>query len=156
MLKLLHPSAQKSKLFIVTMNDQTLKHRLCSVDGCGQKHRAHGYCKNHYKTHSYYRNPVSYFQRLFKNRLYYRIPGVYERALARSRKPEQIKKHRVRAALRKGVLKKKPCEVCGSTGRIHAHHDSYLPDKWLSVRFLCTKHHGEWHRVNKPVYPESL
>lgn len=46
-------------------------------------------------------------------------------------------------AVRKGLLKKCACEVCGSKARIHAHHDDY--SKPLEVRWLCAQHHTEWH-----------
>jgi hypothetical protein len=46
-------------------------------------------------------------------------------------------------AVRDGKLKKQPCEVCGSTIRIHAHHDDYT--KPLEVRWLCPKHHALVH-----------
>lgn len=36
-----------------------------------------------------------------------------------------------------------PCEVCGSTNDIQAHHKDY--DKPLDVRWLCVKHHLEVH-----------
>jgi hypothetical protein len=49
-------------------------------------------------------------------------------------------------AIRDGKIKKGPCEVCGSDERIHAHHDDYAQP--LSVRWLCAKHHEEWHNNN--------
>lgn len=45
-------------------------------------------------------------------------------------------------AIRDGKLKREPCEVCGSQ-RAQAHHDDY--SKPLEVRWLCTKHHAEYH-----------
>lgn len=45
-------------------------------------------------------------------------------------------------AIRDGILIKKPCEICGCT-TVHAHHDDYAYP--LSVRWLCAKHHKEWH-----------
>lgn len=38
------------------------------------------------------------------------------------------------------VLKKKPCEICGSL-EVEAHHDDYK--KPWKVRWLCKKHHEE-------------
>lgn len=45
-------------------------------------------------------------------------------------------------AIRDGRLTKQPCEVCGAK-QVHAHHDDYA--KPLEVRWLCPKHHQEWH-----------
>lgn len=48
-------------------------------------------------------------------------------------------------AIRDGRLEKQPCEVCGEA-QVHAHHDDYA--KPLEVRWLCSKHHNEWHNVH--------
>lgn len=53
-------------------------------------------------------------------------------------------------AIRDGRLVKQPCEVCGTLVNIHAHHDDY--SKPLDVRWLCAKHHAEWHTTNDPVF----
>lgn len=38
-----------------------------------------------------------------------------------------------------------PCEVCGSINVV-AHHDDY--DNPRAVRWLCAKHHKQWHKEN--------
>lgn len=53
---------------------------------------------------------------------------------------------RVRRAILRGDLQKLPCEICGHD-QVQAHHDDY--SKPLNVRWLCTKHHGEHHRIYK-------
>lgn len=57
---------------------------------------------------------------------------------------------KVGKAIRRGKLVPKPCEVCGANGKardgrraVHAHHDDY--SKPLDVRWLCKKHHDEFH-----------
>ncbi|MDQ2987409.1 MAG: DNA cytosine methyltransferase [Armatimonadota bacterium] len=62
----------------------------------------------------------------------------------------------VEKAIQRGALKPKPCEVCGTNGtfvdgrrEVQAHHDDY--NKPLAVRWLCQRHHHEWHKRNKPV-----
>jgi predicted HTH domain antitoxin len=62
----------------------------------------------------------------------------------------------VEQAIKKGVLVRQPCEVCGINGKyedgrseVQAHHDDY--NRPLQVRWLCKKHHYEWHEKNKAV-----
>jgi len=54
----------------------------------------------------------------------------------------------VNNAVRDGRLKKGPCDVCGGTVAVHAHHDDY--DRPMTVRWLCVPHHAQWHHVNGP------
>lgn len=46
-------------------------------------------------------------------------------------------------AIKTGILIRKPCEVCGSTEKIHAHHSDY--SKPLEVHWLCVLHHKHVH-----------
>lgn len=55
----------------------------------------------------------------------------------------------VNNAVRDGRLAKLPCEICGA--KAQAHHDDY--GKPLDVRWLCPKHHAEWHKENDPICP---
>lgn len=48
-------------------------------------------------------------------------------------------------AIRDEKLFKMSCECCGSL-IVHAHHDDYSQP--LTVRWLCSKHHIEWHKEN--------
>jgi len=68
-----------------------------------------------------------------------------KRQFARSypqRRPNRLKANRaVAKALRKGLIYRQPCEVCGTMKRLEAHHDSYEEADWLKVRWLCKKHH---------------
>lgn len=63
---------------------------------------------------------------------------------------------KVYKAVRLGILKPLHCEVCGKfpmkkngVRNVHAHHDDY--NKPLEIRWLCSKHHLEWHLNNVPV-----
>ena len=58
--------------------------------------------------------------------------------------PEWNKAHRaVSWAKKAGKLKAQPCECCGSSTLVHAHHDDY--SKPLEVRWLCPLHHKMVH-----------
>ena len=45
-----------------------------------------------------------------------------------------------------GRLIPQPCEECGEPETVHAHHDDYSQP--IDVRWLCPKHHREWHSKN--------
>lgn len=84
-------------------------------------------------------NPPEYDPKHAETRLRYQ-----EAAL---RSEYKIIKHRVRALTRGyikyGRLIKGPCEVCGTTENVEAHHDDYT--KPMDVRWLCRFHHCEHH-----------
>jgi len=67
----------------------------------------------------------------------------------RRRFPKKYAAHiAVWVALRRGDLQRQPCEVCGSTTNIDAHHDRY--DRPLQVRWLCRRHHVLLHKRAAP------
>jgi hypothetical protein len=49
----------------------------------------------------------------------------------------------VQKAVKAGTLARRPCEVCGTTEKLHAHHDDYSNP--LEVRWLCGSHHAKEH-----------
>lgn len=51
---------------------------------------------------------------------------------------------RVEYAILVGKLRTLPCEFCGTTESVHAHHDNY--DYPLNVIWLCQTHHIQRHR----------
>lgn len=55
----------------------------------------------------------------------------------------QKDKYKIKARNAARKLERKPCEVCGESNS-QAHHNDY--DKPLNVRWLCSKHHREWHK----------
>lgn len=61
-----------------------------------------------------------------------------------ARNPQAVWAHAcLRSALKRGLIEKAPCEVCGSA-EVDAHHDDY--DKPMDVRWLCRRHHQAEHR----------
>lgn len=60
------------------------------------------------------------------------------------RHPEKARAYvLVRLAINRGDLVRQPCEVCGTTEQINAHHEDY--SKPLDVMWLCAMHHRMHH-----------
>jgi hypothetical protein len=60
-----------------------------------------------------------------------------------AKNPEKRRAHaKVWNALKRGLLTKLPCSVCGEE-RAQAHHDDY--SRPLDVRWLCSVHHADVH-----------
>lgn len=58
--------------------------------------------------------------------------------------PEKIKaRYTLNNAIKRGEIKRQPCEVCGGA-KAEAHHDNY--DKPLEIKWLCPKCHAEYHK----------
>lgn len=51
----------------------------------------------------------------------------------------------LKSGLYRGLLKRRPCEICGKP-ETDAHHPDY--DRPLFVRWLCRKHHIDTHAKN--------
>jgi hypothetical protein len=49
-------------------------------------------------------------------------------------------------AIKRGEVKRLPCEICGLLESEGHHNDYNYP---LKVRWLCRNHHKEWHKVHK-------
>lgn len=64
----------------------------------------------------------------------------------RNKPQNKIKKYahqKVNVQIKKGNIKKLPCEVCNKLPAM-AHHDDY--SKPLQIRWLCAKHHYDYHQ----------
>lgn len=80
-----------------------------------------------------------------------RIREAQPKTKAMRKRIHQRRKHTVNfisrqitfLAVKAGIIKRTPCEVCGAK-KVQGHHDNYY--KPLEVRWLCPKHHGEFHR----------
>lgn len=67
--------------------------------------------------------------------------------LQRKRHPEKIAaRDAVRYAIRRGLLVRQPCSVCG-TAKTEGHHTDYT--KPLVVVWLCKKHHVEADKLQR-------
>lgn len=64
-----------------------------------------------------------------------------------ARNPDKTRaQHAVRNAVRDGLLKRLPCEVCGAEPADGHHEDYRLP---LKVRWLCRRHHADAHLARR-------
>lgn len=54
----------------------------------------------------------------------------------------------INKAIDRGDITRQPCEICGDH-KTDAHHDDY--NYPMQVRWLCRRHHREWHLHNEPI-----
>lgn len=66
--------------------------------------------------------------------------------LSEEQKIKAIVRNKTMMRIKRGLLIRYPCEVCGDT-KVEAHHDDY--SKTYDVRWLCFKHHREHHKLNQ-------
>lgn len=100
---------------------------------CESKYNAQHRRKNHKRFAEYDRARRKTQERKATNKRYQQTP------LAKIR---QFAATSVCNAVRDGRLVRQPCEKCGAE-KAEGHHDDYT--KPLSVRWLCRKHHMEYH-----------
>jgi len=112
--------------------------------------------KNIEKIQKYDRNRPNGSERRAKNKLRYQslVSTTEGRELLNKQKRKWASAYRnsdKRAAhiiagnaIRNGRLVRQPCDQCGSSENIHAHHEDYT--KPMEVTWLCRQHHGTRHR----------
>ena len=109
------------------------KHREANLDSAQECDRVRGRADKHRASVANYRGTARGKARLKAGKDSWR-----------AKNPGKVKATQVVSnAVRGGKLTKLPCEVCGSTVSVQAHHDDY--SKPLVVRWLCVKHHNELH-----------
>ena len=83
-----------------------------------------------------------------------RMPGHLSRKAGLHSKmyPEKVAaRNAIAYAIRMGRVERPgACEVCGATGRLFGHHDSYDRDRRLVVSWLCAPCHSDRHRGCPP------
>jgi hypothetical protein len=79
------------------------------------------------------------------------VPATEKNRRYIEKHPEKHTAHlAMTAAIRRGELVRKPCEVCGDP-KTDGHHDDY--SKPLEVRWLCRVHHIEHHTAGTQAPP---
>jgi hypothetical protein len=70
-----------------------------------------------------------------------------------NQKYKEKNKHKIFAqqvafrAYKKGLIKQRPCQLCGSLDNIQMHHEDYSQP--LIVVWLCTQHHKDQHPTKR-------
>lgn len=91
-----------------------------------------------------------------RGKLDHRKAMAVERTRIRRKDPDgyMAAHNAVARALKKGTLERKPCQMCGETKLVHAHHDDY--SKYLDVMWLCVVHHKARHAyleyINQDIF----
>src|SRR5574337_213362 len=106
-----------------------------------------------------------------KNRIRYKDPTIRAKQLAanatwkeankerhdrlvadwQKRNPSNTKaRNRIGYLLRHGLIQRMSCVICGDP-ETEGHHDSYAPEHWDDVVWLCKDHHEQWHSVIDPM-----
>ncbi|OQY69567.1 MAG: hypothetical protein B6D44_17670 [Ignavibacteriales bacterium UTCHB2] len=86
-------------------------------------------------------NNGNYKGGISKNNYHYKkiqVKRYPERVRARQKKYYHV---------RQGNISPQPCEVCGTTKSIEAHHEDYSQP--LDIVWLCTPHHRELHQKER-------
>lgn len=108
--------------------------------------------ENYYKNHEYYieydRSRVDNEKRKEKRKNYSsfirkNFPDKVKEYKSRYDKNKKNATTKVEKALKKGIIVKTPCIICGNE-KSEGHHPDY--SKPLEVIWLCKKHHGLEHR----------
>ena len=82
-----------------------------------------------------------------KNREYAKLQQRFYRSLSKHQKKYQAR-WMTRGAIKRNIIKKQPCQECGSINKIEAHHYlGYEEKHWLDVEWLCSECHGKKHRI---------
>ena len=132
-----HKHSEETKLKIGAALTQKI---YFNCDYCGgrscDKPSSYNRNKHHYCDRSCYSSDRKSWKR--EDQQAYKNGGMGELERSRRRKCRSDANH----AIYQGKLLRSPCEECGME-IAEAHHDDY--SKPLTVRWLCFKHHREFH-----------
>lgn len=71
--------------------------------------------------------------------------------LSEKQKIKDIVRHKTMMRIRRGLLIRQPCEMCGCKN-VQAHHEDY--SKPYQVMWFCRKCHLDWHKMKKGLQIE--
>lgn len=81
--------------------------------------------------------------------------GSWKRALARNEHDKLLARAAVNRAIRRGKLKRQPCEACGNLKSQAHHYLGYARENWLKVKWLCKPHHDDAERILNSLLTEQ-
>lgn len=133
-------------------------HKLMQIDGVLHKKCGHCKCWLHLQNFNKCRHAATGYRSQCKDCMKTQRQQLRDYYKKWREQPEKIEWYRKYARTRyreypitawarnqAKKLKREPCEECGDI-KAEAHHDDYL--KPLNVRWLCRRHHDEWHENN--------
>lgn len=106
--------------------------RGCQCKACRRKAQS--------KTRPLHRDAHNEYKREYRKA---HSSALYSREYVRSNPERAVAHNKVKYAVRLGTLTALPCEICGTTTLVHAHHEDY--SKPLDVIWLCPLHHKWIH-----------
>ena len=115
--------------------------KYCSIECKKEKNKV--IMKQYYQKN---KEKIKYQTTLYHRSLAGKITQKIKDIRRRKKHPEKYQaQQEVLKALRKGILIKQPCSICGSTLNIEAHHPDY--NKPLNVVWLCRDCHKIIHKI---------
>ena len=80
--------------------------------------------------------------------------GYHNEIKSKDKYPEKQKaRGKLGYAIKKGILKRGPCQTCGKPNG-QAHHDSYEVGQELNVKWFCAVHHREYEVKKISTFPQ--
>lgn len=105
------------------------------------------HCRNKDGLQAYCRECSNEYRRILRVKSGYPKNPELRRKIRQEYKKRNPEKYRARKivcdSVRRGALKRQPCEVCGKPNA-QAHHDDYT--KPLNIKWLCHFHHVQHHK----------
>jgi hypothetical protein len=144
---------KKKKLNLFHRHPKMKDGHLNKCKECVIAYTKNYYCKNNDKIKKKDRERDSRPERVAARKLYYekckndlklqKRNAAYKKKWQENNKEKRAAHILTGNAIRRGILIRKPCEVCGKK-KVEAHHNDYI--KPLEVRWLCKKHHVQHHK----------
>lgn len=81
--------------------------------------------------------------------------GAWQYLIKKGERNKALARAAVNRSIRRGKLKRKPCEACGNLKSEAHHFKGYEREFWLEVKWLCKEHHDQAERILKSLLTEQ-